>query len=285
MNLIEAQGLTQRYGSKVVLDNLDFFLPAGQVLGLIGPNGSGKTTLIQSLLGLNACEGSVRVLGQDPLRERASMLQEVAYVADVAVMPRWLRVEQAVAYLAGVHPRFSEEKAQALLRRSELPQRARVRELSKGMLAQLHLALILAIEARLYILDEPTLGLDAVVRKRFYQDLLETGVGPDKSILITSHQIEEVEPLLTHTAFLQNGQVLLQESLESLRARFLSLEVAPEYRETAQTLQPLYTQNYPDRTTLLFEGKAPHELESWGAVQPADLATIFVATLDQHASQ
>ncbi len=281
MNLIEARGLSQRYGAKVVLQNLDFTLPSGQVLGLIGPNGAGKTTLIQSLLGLSACEGTVQVLGQDPLRQRAQLLQEVAYVADVAVMPRWMRLEQSVRYLTAVHPRFSEEKARTLLEQNNLPLQARVKELSKGMLAQLHLSLVLAIDARLYILDEPTLGLDAVVRKRFYQDLVAAGYGPEKSILITSHQIEEVEPILTHTAFLSDGKLLLQESLDDLRQRYLSLEVAPEHLEAAQGLKPLYTQKLTERTLLLFDGGDPEALAPYGSVRQADLATIFVATLEQ----
>src|SRR5579883_2966886 len=238
-NIVRARGMAKRYGATVALDHIDFDIAAGRIVGLIGPNGAGKTTALKAILGLTEYQGELSVLGLDPRTQRTQLMQQVCFIADVAVLPRWLRVSEAVDFVAGVHPRFSREKCLAFLARTKIKPNQRVRELSKGMIVQLHLALVMAIDAKLLVLDEPTLGLDILYRKEFYQSLLNDYFDEDKTILVTTHQVEEIEHILTDLIFIKDGKLVVNSSMEEIGERYSEVMVGPDKVEAARALNPL----------------------------------------------
>jgi ABC-2 type transport system ATP-binding protein len=279
-NIIEVQGLTKRFGrSAPVLDQMNFRVQAGRIVGLIGRNGAGKTTLLKAILGLTPYQGSVRVFGLEAARDRHALMSEICFIADTGVLPRWMRVQHALDYVAGVHPRFDRQRAEAVLARSDIARRARIGELSKGMITRLHLALILAIDARLLVLDEPTLGLDLIYRREFYDTLLSDYLDKERTILLTTHQIEEIENVVTDVLFIDRGRVALDLPVEELAARFVQLNVAAGKREPALALAPFYEREVFGRPMMLFENRAPEELAGLGEVRTPSIGELFVAKL------
>ncbi len=275
--VIEARGLAKSYGSKRALDGVSFSVAPGRIVGLIGANGAGKTTAMKALLGLSAFEGQLQVLGRDPRSQRDELMRDVCFIADVAVIPKWLRVSQAIEFVAGVHPRFDRARAEGFLSKTDIRIRSRVRELSKGMLTQLHLALILAIDARLLVLDEPTLGLDLLYRRQFYDTLLNDYFDQERTIFLTTHQVEEIENLLTDVIFLSHGRIVLDSSVEALGERFIQVTVAPEQAERARALQPFYQREIFGRVVMFFEGRPAEELRPLGELRTPSIADLFVA--------
>ena len=283
MAYIEAYGLRKAYGATVALGGIDLKVEQGRILGLIGPNGAGKSTALNAILGLTPYVGELRVLGRDPWTERDQIMGEVCFVADVAVMPRWLRVTQALDYLAGVHPRFDRAKAEAFLARTTIKRASKVGQLSKGMAAQLHLALIMAIDAKLLVLDEPTLGLDILYRKSFYDSLLNDYFDHSRTIVVTTHQVEEIQHILTDLIFIDRGRVVLDSSMEALEARFVELMVAPEHLAEARTWRPLHERQVFGRNILLFDGVERRRLAAFGEVHTPSIADLFVAIIGGRA--
>ncbi len=281
MSIIQAQGLHKQYGPKTVLDRLDLTVKPGQVVGLIGPNGAGKTTLIKALLGMIPVQGQLQVAGLEPRRHRARLMERVSYIADVAVLPRWATAEQLLTYMDGVHPGFDRERALGLIRRTEVKPGDRIGALSKGMLAQLHLALVLAIDARLLVLDEPTLGLDILHRKAFYDRLIGEFFDARRSILITTHQVEEIERLLTHVVFIRQGRILLHSDMDSLRQRFTTVFCHPGQEQAALALRPLRQQQVLGKTVLLYDGVDRNRLQPLGELHTPGLSDLFVALMQQ----
>ena len=275
--LIEAQGLRKRYGSTHALDGASFKIESGRIVGLIGPNGAGKTTAIKAILGLTNCEGSLRVLGLDPYRERDQLAERVSFIADVAVLPRWLRVHQAIDFVQAVHPRFRPDRCREFLARTGIKHDSRVKELSKGMITQLHLALTMAIDAQLLVLDEPTLGLDILSRKRFYDNLLSGYMDGERTILVTTHQVEEVENLLTDLIFIDRGKVVLDLPMDEIPVRYAQLLAAPAQAEAARALKPLSERQLLGRHVFLYEGADHRALEALGEVHQPSIADLFVA--------
>lgn len=282
-DLISINGLTKRYKNKAVVDQVNLAVGAGQILGLVGPNGAGKTTCLQAMLGLIDYEGKVEMLGLNPREQRQKMLQEVAYIADVAVLPKWLKVSQALSYMADIHPNFDREKAEAFLAKTNIEHTAKVKTLSKGMVTQLHLALILAIDAKILILDEPTLGLDILTRRQFYTHLLEDFYDEDKCIIVTTHQIEEIEHILTDVAFIQDGKVVLSDTVEQMRERFKLVAVPNEHVPQAKELKPLYANSLMGLTSMLFDNKDDEQLSQFGQISSPSLADIFVGVMNKEA--
>ena len=279
MASIDARGLRKAYRNTVALDGVNLKVGAGRIVGLIGPNGAGKTTAINAMLGLTACQGELRVLGRDPWAARDDLMRDVCFIADVAILPRWLKVSQALDYVAGVHPRFNRAKAEVFLARTTIQLKSRVRELSKGMVTQLHLALIMAIDARLLVLDEPTLGLDLLYRKSFYDSLLNDYFEGDRTILVSTHQVEEIQHILTDVVFLDRGRVVLDASMEDLEVRYLELVAGPDQAAAARALGPIHERQAFGRAHLLFDGVARDRLAPLGDVRTAGLADIFVAVI------
>ena len=279
--VIEAQGLSRSYGAKRALDAVSFSIASGRLVGLIGPNGAGKTTALKAILGLTPFEGGLRVLGLDPRRQRDALMREVCFMADVAVLPRWLRVEQALDFCSGVHPRFDRSIAAGILRKTDIRLTSRVRELSKGMVTQLHLALIMAIDARLLVLDEPTLGLDLLYRRSFYDTLLNDYFDKSRTILLTTHQVEEVENLFTDVIFIDHGQVVLEASVEDLGSRYQQLTLAAEQAGRARALHPFYEREVFGRVAMLFEGRSAAELRPLGELRTPSIADLFVAKMQR----
>ena len=282
--VIRAEGLSRRYGSTVALDNVDFEIPAGRIVGLIGPNGAGKTTALKAILGLGSFRGQLAVLGLDPRRQRAELMEQVAFIADVAVLPRWLRVRQALDLAVGLHPRFSRAKAEAFLAKTEIQPKSRISALSKGMVTQLHLALVMAIDARLLVLDEPTLGLDIIYRKEFYSALLNDYFDGERTILLTTHQVEEVEHILTDVMFISHGRIVLNESMEALGEKYLELAVRPDQAERARQLGPLSERQGLGRHYFIFEDRSRDELAPLGELKVPGVADLFVAKIRRAAS-
>jgi ABC-2 type transport system ATP-binding protein len=282
--VIRAQGLSRRYGSTVALDGVDFEIPAGRIVGLIGPNGAGKTTALKAILGLGPYEGELSVLGLDPRRQRAELMQQVAFIADVAVLPRWLRVRQAIDITSGLHPRFSREKAEAFLDQTEIKRDSRIGALSKGMVTQLHLALVMAIDARLLVLDEPTLGLDIIYRKDFYAALLNDYFDGERTILLTTHQVEEVEHILSDLMFISHGRIVLNESMDALGDKFLELATRPDRAAEARSLGPLSERQGLGRHHFVFEDRPREELAPLGEIKVPGVADLFVAKVRRAAS-
>jgi ABC-2 type transport system ATP-binding protein len=279
MACIEAHGLRKAFGKTVALEGIDLTVQEGRILGLIGPNGAGKTTALNAILGLIPYQGQLKVLGRDPWAQRDLLMCDVSFISDVAVLPRWIRVSQALEYVAGVHPRFDRAKAERFLERTSIPRTARVRELSKGMVAQLHLALIMAIDARLLVLDEPTLGLDILYRKQFYDSLLNDYFDGTRTILLTTHQVEEIEHVLTDVVFINRGRVVFNHSIEEIEANFFELSVRPEQLEAARAFKPLSEREGIGRKILLFDHGDRTQLAALGEVHTAGLADLFVAVV------
>ena len=277
--LISVSNLTKAYNHKKVVDDVNLTVEAGQILGLVGPNGAGKTTCLQALLGLTDFTGEVNVLGYNPKNNRERMLNDVAYIADVAVLPKWLKVEQALTYMAGVHSNFDKEKAISFLAKTKINHKSKIKTLSKGMVTQVHLALILAIDAKVLILDEPTLGLDILTRRQFYTHLLEEFYSEEKCIIVTTHQIEEIEHILTDVAFIQEGKIVLNESTDNIKDRFKLVSVSPEHISQAEELKPLYANKIMGLTTMLFDQEKTEELASFGQVSTPSLADVFVGIM------
>ena len=281
--VITAEGLRKQYGRKgtLALDGASFQIAPGRIVGLIGPNGAGKTTALKAILGLTDVDGRLDVLGMDPRRDRERLMEQVCFIADVAVLPRWIRVREAIDYVEGVHPRFSREKCERFLARTELKPNLRVRELSKGMIAQLHLALVMAIDARLLVLDEPTLGLDILYRKQFYQSLLEDYFDADKTILVTTHQVEEIEHILTDVLFIRHGRIVLDAPMDAIGERFAEVMVGAEHREAALALAPLSERQVFGKSVFLFDGVDPARLADLGERRQPGLADLFVAMMQR----
>jgi ABC-2 type transport system ATP-binding protein len=277
MLCIEAHGLRKVYGSTVALDGVNLTVEEGRILGLIGLNGAGKTTALKAILGLMDFDGELTVLGRDPWTERDQLMRDVCFIADVAVLPRWMRVSQAVDYVAGVHPRFNRVKAEGFLARTGIKRSSRVRELSKGMVTQLHLALIMAIDARLLVLDEPTLGLDILYRKQFYDSLLNDYFDHTRTIVITTHQVEEIQNVLTDIVFINQGRIVLESSMESFESRYQEVMVNPQQLDAARALKPIQERQVFGRSILLFDGIDAARLAVFGDVRTPSLADLFVA--------
>ena len=279
MAIIEARALRKSFGTTAALDGVDLRVEEGRILGLIGPNGAGKTTLLNSILGLTECEGELGVLGRDPWRERDALMRDVCFIADVAVLPRWLKVSQAVDFVAGVHPRFDRKRAEDFLSRTDIKKESRVRQLSKGMVTQLHLALILAIDAKLLVLDEPTLGLDLLFRRSFYDNLLNDYFNKERTILVTTHQVEEIENILTDVLFIEHGKIVLDTPMDSLAERFAQLTPSPGNVDRARALKPFWEREIFGRVAMLFDGKNQAELAELGEIRAPSVADLFVAMM------
>jgi ABC-2 type transport system ATP-binding protein len=277
--LIKASGLTKKYGKKTALDGASLDVAPGRIVGLIGPNGAGKTTLLKALLGLIRVEGELSVLGLDPVRDRELLLRDVAFIADVALLPRWLRVGDAIDFTAGVHPRFRRERCEAFLAKAGIDHGAQIKTLSKGMVAKVHLALVTAIDARLLVLDEPTLGLDILARRSFYDGLVADYMEGDRSILITTHQVEEIEHLLTDLVFIDRGKIVLDTSMESVSQRFHQLVTTPDHSGAALAMHPISRREVLGRQVYLYEGVDPSALLPLGEVNTPSVADLFVAKL------
>ena len=279
MTCIEARGLRKVYGTTVALDGINLRVEEGRILGLIGPNGAGKTTALDAILGLTSYEGELKVLGRDPWNARDDLMRDVSFIADISVLPRWLRVTQALDYVAGVHPRFDRAKAEGFLSRTTIKRTSKVRELSKGMVAQLHLALVMAIDAKLLVLDEPTLGLDILYRKQFYDSLLNDYFDKTRTIVVTTHQVEEIQDVLTDLMFIDRGRIVLECSMEEFDSRYLELMVNPERLAEAKALKPMHERPVFGRSVLLFDGVSREQLIPFGEVRRPSIADLFVATM------
>ena len=284
MTVLEARGLCKSFGKTIALDGIELRIEEGRILGLIGPNGAGKTTALNAILGLTSYEGELNVLGLDPWTQRDRLMQEVAFISDVAVLPRWIKVSQALDFTEGVHPRFNRAKAEASLAKTSIRATARVRELSKGMVTQLHLALVMAIDARLLILDEPTLGLDILYRKQFYDSLLNDYWDRTRTILVTTHQVEEVQHVLTDLVFLHRGRIVFHSSMEAFEQRYLELTVTPGHLDEARALQPLHERQVFGRSIFLYDGADRKQLATLGDLRTPSIADLFVATRGEPAS-
>jgi len=282
--MIKARALAKSYRGVRALDGVSFDIEAGRIVGLIGPNGAGKTTALKAILGLTHFEGELTVMGKNPYTERDSLMRDVCFIADVAVLPRWLRVHQALDFVAAVQPRFDRSRAEGFLSKTDIKSTSRVRELSKGMVTQLHLALILAIDARLLVLDEPTLGLDLLFRRQFYDTLVNDYFDKERTILVTTHQVEEIENLLTDVLFIQRGRIVLSTSVEDLGARYVQLTASTEQARLARQLQPFYEREVFGRVALFFDGRAPEELQQFGEIRTPSIADLFVAKMQGEAA-
>jgi len=279
MAVIEAKGLMKTFGTTVALAGLDLRVEEGRILGLIGPNGAGKSTALNAILGLAAYEGELKVLGRDPWKERDLLMRDVCFIADVAVLPRWMKVSQAVEYVAGVHPRFDRAKAEGFLARTDIRSGSKIGQLSKGMVAQLHLALVMAIDARLLVLDEPTLGLDLLYRKQFYDSLINDYFDHSRTIVVTTHQVEEVEHILTDLVFINHGRVVLDASMDVLAARYTEVMVGPPQVVAARGLGPIHERKVFGRSLMLFDGVDRSHLAPLGEVRTPGVADLFVALM------
>ena len=278
--VVSARGLRKTYKNKVAVAGADFEIGAGRIVGLIGPNGAGKTTALKAILGLTPFEGELRVLGKDPATQRDELMNQVCFIADVAVLPRWMRVREAIDFVAGVHPRFDRAKCERFLANTQLNPKLRVREMSKGMIVQLHLALVMAIDARLLVLDEPTLGLDILYRKQFYQRLLEDYFDEDKTILVTTHQVEEIEHILTDVLFIRDGSIVLSAPMDEVAERYTEVLVNANALEAARALGPIDERALPfGKTVLLFDAVPRAQLAALGETRNPGLADLFVATM------
>ena len=279
MACIEAHGLRKAFGTTVALDGVDFHVEEGRILGMIGPNGAGKTTALNAILGLIPYQGELRVLGRDPWKERDRLMRDVCFIADVAVLPRWLRVSQALDFVAGVHPRFDRAKAEGFLAKTSIELNRKVKHLSKGMIAQLHLALVMAIDARLLVLDEPTLGLDILYRKQFYDSLLNDYFDGSRTIVVTTHQVEELQHILTDLMFIDRGRIVLSCTMEEFESRYAEVSVNPDQVAAARALKPIYERQMFGRTILMFDRVERGRLMQLGEVHTPNIADLFVALI------
>jgi ABC-2 type transport system ATP-binding protein len=284
MAVIEARGIRKAFGTTMALDGVDLRVEEGRIVGLIGPNGAGKTTALNAILGLTQYEGELTVLGRDPWTARAELMRDVAYIADVSVLPRWIRVSQLLDYAGGVHPRFDRAKAEGFLARTAIKRNAKVRELSKGMVTQLHLALVMAVDARLLVLDEPTLGLDILYRKQFYDSLLNDYFDQSRTILVTTHQVEEIQDVLTDIVFINGGRIVFGSSMEQFESRYLQVVVRPEGLAAARALRPIHERQALGRSILLVDlqngGVDRQQLAALGEVRAPSIADVFVAVME-----
>jgi ABC-2 type transport system ATP-binding protein len=285
MACIESRGLRKTYGTTVALDGIDLRVEEGRIVGLIGPNGAGKTTALNAILGLTPYQGELRVLGRDPWRERDDLMRDVCFMADVAVLPRWIRVAQILDYVAGVHPRFNRAKAEGFLARTTIGRAKKVRELSKGMVTQLHLAIVMAIDARLLVLDEPTLGLDIIYRKQFYDSLLGDYFDDSRTILMTTHQVEEIQHVITDIMFIDRGRIVFNRSMEDVESRYREVAVHPDQLAAARAFHPIHERQGIGRSVLLFDGPDRQQLAALGEVRTPNLADLFVAIMSDPARQ
>ena len=283
MPCIESRGLRKAYGTTVALDGIDLRVEEGRIVGLIGPNGAGKTTALNAILGLTPYQGELRVLGRDPWRERDELMRDVCFMADIAVLPRWIRVAQMLDYVAGVHPRFSRVKAEGFLAKTTIGRARKVRDLSKGMVTQLHLAIVMAIDARLLVLDEPTLGLDILYRKQFYDSLLTDYLDESRTILVTTHQVEEIQHVLTDVMIIDRGRIVFNRSMEDVETRYREVAVHPDQLAAARALHPIHERPGIGRSVLLFDGPDRQQLASLGEVRTPSLADLFVAVMSDPA--
>ena len=288
MTVIEARGLRKAFGKTIALDGINLHVEEGRILGIIGPNGAGKSTALNAILGLTQYQGELKVLGREPWTERDELMRDVCFISDIAVLPRWIRVSQALDYVGGVHPRFDRAKAESFLAKTDISRSSKVRELSKGMVTQLHLALVMAIDARLLVLDEPTLGLDLLYRKQFYDSLLNDYFDRNRTIVVTTHQVEDVQHVLTDLMFLNRGRILLDCSMEELEARYLEAAVRPEHLTAARALNPIHERQVLGRSILLFDLKFNpidrQQLAALGDVRTPSIADLFVAMLDKKSA-
>jgi ABC-2 type transport system ATP-binding protein len=283
MTVIEARGLRKIFGTTVALDGVDLRVEEGRIVGLVGPNGAGKSTALNAILGLTSYEGELKVLGRNPWTERDQLMRDVCFIADVAVLPRWMRVSQALEYMAGVHPRFDRAKAEGFLAKTDILRARKIRELSKGMVTQLHLALVMAIDAKLLVLDEPTLGLDILYRKQFYDSLLNDYFDRSRTIVLTTHQVEDVQHVLTDLMFINHGRIVLDCGMEEFESRYLEVTVRPEQTAAARALKPIHERQAIGRSILLFDLKFNHvdqrQLAALGDVRKPGIADLFVAVM------
>jgi ABC-2 type transport system ATP-binding protein len=279
MPTIDARGLRKVFGTTVALEHIDLRVEEGHILGMIGPNGAGKTTALNAILGLTSYEGHLNVLGRDPWTARDELMRDVSFIADVAVLPRWIRVRQLLDYIEGVHPRFDRIKAEGFLAKTTIKQTSKVRELSKGMVAQLHLALVMAIDAKLLVLDEPTLGLDILYRKQFYNSLLNDYFDHNRTIVVTTHQVEEVQDVLTDLIFINHGRIVLQCTMEQFETRYLEVMVHPDHVTNARSLKPISERQVFGRSVLLFDQVDRNQLAALGEVRTPSIADVFVAVM------
>jgi ABC-2 type transport system ATP-binding protein len=283
MACIEARGLRKAFGTTIALDGVNLRVEEGRILGLIGPNGAGKTTALNAILGLTSYQGELRVLGRDPWSERERLMCDVCFMADVAVLPRWMRVSQALEYVAGVHPRFDRAKAEGFLAKTIIKHTSKVRELSKGMVTQLHLALVMAIDARLLMLDEPTLGLDILFRKQFYDSLLNDYFDGNRTIVVATHQVDEIQHVLTDLMFIDRGRIVFARTMEEVEARYREVMVNPDKLAAARALNPIQERQGFGRSILLFDGADRQQLTALGEVRTPSIADLFVAVMSNHA--
>ena len=283
MAYIEARGLRKAFGSTIALDGVDMRVEEGRILGLIGPNGAGKTTALNAILGLTRYQGELTVLGHNPWAQRDQLMRDVCFIADVAVLPRWVRVSQLLDYIAGVHPRFDRAKAEAFLTKTTIRQSSKIRELSKGMVTQLHLAVVMAIDARLLVLDEPTLGLDILYRKQFYDTLLTDYFDHSRTIVVTTHQVEEIEQVLTDLMFIDRGRIVLTCSMEEIETRYVEVTVRPEQVTAARALKPMHERQAIGRSVMLFDHADRQELAAFGDLRTPNITDLFVAVMGNQA--
>jgi len=278
-SLVSAQGVTKRFGSFTAVDNASFELESGKILGLIGPNGAGKTTLLKALLGLTDCEGQLSVMGLDPFRQRKELMRNICFIADVAVLPRWIKVTQLLDYVEAIHPNFSRKRAEELLQQTKIMSNSKVKELSKGMVTQLHLSIIMSIDAKLLVLDEPTLGLDIIFRKEFYANLLNDYFDEERTILVTTHQVEEIENLLTDIMFINDGKIILDSSMDALADSYVEIAASGAEADKARGLGPIAEGQMFGKTVMLFEGVSREHLEGLGEIRTPSVADLFVAKI------
>src|ERR1700737_866148 len=282
---IEARGLRKAFGTTIALDGIDLHVEEGRILGIIGPNGAGKTTALNAILGLTSYEGILSVLGRDPWESREELMRDVSFIADVAVLPRWIRVTQVLDYVAGVHPRFDRAKAEGFLAKTTIRRTSKVRHLSKGMVAQLHLALVMAIDAKLLVLDEPTLGLDILFRKQFYDLLLNDYFDRNRTIVVATHQVEEIEHVLTDVMFIDRGRIVFDRSMEEVESHYLEVSVRPEQLAAARALQPMHERQVFGRSILLLDAVERNQLAALGDVRTPSIADLFVAVMENQAGR
>ena len=282
--IVSARGLRKTFGKAEILHGLDFDIPAGRIYGLVGHNGAGKTTTLNALLGLTSYEGTVRVLGEDPYARRAALMKDVAFISDVASLPRFLRVRELFALLTNIHPNFSQEKARGFLDGTDVKMDAKIKNLSKGMIAQLHLAVVMAIDAKLLVLDEPTLGLDITYRKRFYRRLLEDYMTEERTLIITTHQVDEIEFMLSDIMFIRDGELILHMQMETVSTKFSQLVVDPDNAAAAQALGPVYAETRFGQTVMVFDGIDRERLEPLGKVTTPTLSDLFVALMQRQGA-
>lgn len=289
MACIEARGLRKSYGTTIALDGVNFRVDEGRILGVIGPNGAGKTTALNAILGLTPYQGELRVLGRNPWTERDDLTRDVCFIADVAVLPRWIKVSQALDYVAGVHPRFDRAKAESFLARTTIKHTSKVKHLSKGMVAQLHLALVMAIDAKLLVLDEPTLGLDILYRKQFYDSLLNDYFDRNRTIVVTTHQVDELQNVLTDLMFMDRGRIVLDCSMEEIESRYVELTVNPAQVAAARALKPIYERDVLGRSVMLFDLASSRidrrQLAALGEARTPGIADLFVAVVGNHSGE